>query len=191
MFTGIITNLGKLKSQEGAVFTFAAPRSFCRKISKGTSIAINGACLTVFRKTQQTFTVEIMPETLRRTSFERLQTSSLVNLELPATVQTFLSGHIVQGHVDGVGVVNRIVSQGNSKIFVISIPRSLSKYIVEKGSIAVNGISLTVIAAGSEDFTIGIIPYTWIHTMLHQLKVGDEVNLEVDILAKYSEKLLK
>lgn len=189
MFTGIITNLGKLQSKQGAVFTFAASPPVCRKISTGTSIAVNGACLTAVRKTRQTFTVEIMPETLRRTGLGKLQTGDLVNLELPATAKTFLSGHIVQGHVDGAGTIKKIVSRGNSRILSISIPKALAKYLADKGSIAVNGISLTIISAKPNYFKVGIIPYTWEHTMLHQIKIGGQVNIEVDLLAKYLEKL--
>lgn len=189
MFTGIITHLGRLQSKEGAVFTFAASPSLYRKISKGTSIAVNGACLTVLRKSRQTFSVEIMPETQNRTMLGSLQVKNLVNLELPVTAETFLSGHVVQGHVDGVGAITKIVRQGNSKILTINIPKSLAKYVANKGSVAVNGISLTVISAKPTYFTAGIIPYTWTHTMLHRAKVGDKVNLEVDILAKYLEKL--
>lgn len=190
MFTGIITNLGKLKSKRDAAFAFEASPSFCRKISKGTSIAVNGACLTVIEKNYDTFAVEIMPETQNRTMLGKLRTNDLVNLELPATAETFLSGHIVQGHIDGVGVIKKIVPQGNSKILSISIPKPLAKYIADKGSVAVNGISLTIISTKLNYFTVGIIPYTWEQTMLHQIKIGNRVNIEVDILAKYLEKLL-
>ncbi len=189
MFTGIISHLGKLKSKRNAVFTFRAEKSFCRKIKKGTSIAVNGVCLTVTQNALASFTVEIMPETKRRTMLGNLEVGSLVNLELPATPQNFLSGHIVQGHIDSVGTVKRIVPQGNSRILIISIPKTLNKYLVEKGSVAVNGISLTIINAKPGFFTVGIIPYTWRHTSLQEIKVGDLVNLEVDILAKYLEKL--
>lgn len=189
MFTGIITNLGKLQSQQGAVFTFKASPAFCRKISKGTSIAVNGTCLTAVRKTRQSFTVEIMPETLQRTMLGKLQAGDLVNLELPATAQTFLSGHILTGHIDGTGRIKKIIRSGNSKVMTIAISPLLSKYLVPKGSINVNGISLTVILVKPGWFTVGIIPHTWHQTMLPNVRVGDAVNIEVDILAKYLEKL--
>lgn len=191
MFTGIITNLGKLQSRGGAVFTFAASPSFGRKISKGTSVAVNGACLTVVKTNKQAFTVEIMPETRNRTMLGKLRINDLVNLELPATPETFLSGYLVQGHIDGIGVIKKIIPRGSSKILTITIPKPLAKYVVEKGSIAVNGISLTVISAKPNSFTVGIVPYTWKQTMLHKVKIGLRVNIEVDILAKYLEKLLR
>ncbi|MBI2355863.1 MAG: riboflavin synthase, partial [Candidatus Doudnabacteria bacterium] len=190
MFTGIISNLGQLKDKNGGAFTFKASADFCQRISKGTSIAINGACLTAVRKTQQTFTVEVMPETQERTMLGKLHAGNFVNLELPATPRTFLSGHLVQGHIDGVGAIEKIDRAGNSKILTISVAQPISKYIVEKGSIAVNGISLTIISVKPDYFTVGIVAHTWKQTMLNQIKVGDLVNLEVDILAKYLEKLL-
>lgn len=190
MFTGIINDLGKLKTKQGAVFTFEASSAFCRKVSKGVSIAVNGACLTAVGKTRRNFIVEIMPETLRRTALGKLQTGDLVNLELPATAQTFLSGHLVQGHVDGIGVISKIAPRGNSKILTVTVSQALSKYLVPKGSVAVNGISLTVISARRGRFTAGIIPHTWKNTTMRQTKIGGEVNVEIDILAKYLEKLL-
>jgi riboflavin synthase len=191
MFTGIITHLGKIQSIETTIITIQTDASLIRKIEKGTSIAINGICLTALEKPiSNTFAVEAMPETFRRTCLNALQKNDLVNLELPMTPQNFLAGHIVQGHVDGTGKVTSIQEEGNSKIIKISIPSKFEKYIIEKGSIALNGISLTVIQAQKNFFTVGIIPYTWTHTMLKNIQVGDEVNIETDIIAKYLEKLL-
>lgn len=190
MFTGIISHTGKLKKAQDSIFTFLAPKSFCKCIGKGTSIAINGVCLTMaYKLNLDSFSVEIMPETLKRSMFGKLKINDLVNLELPVTLNTLLSGHIVQGHVDGIGKIEEVKKEGESKILKISISKNLDKYIVEKGSIAVNGVSLTVIETTSLYFTVGIIPYTWDHTMLCQIKIGDLVNLEVDILAKYVESL--
>lgn len=192
MFTGIINYIGKFEDQKNASFTFLAPVAFCNKIKNGTSIAINGACLTVVDKpTKKAFSVEIMPETLNKTMLCHIKTNGLVNLELPLTPKALLSGHIVQGHVDGVGELKDITKKGNSYILKFFIPNTLFKYIVNKGSIAVNGISLTVIETGKNYFTVGVIPYTWAHTMLYTIKIGDFVNIEVDILAKYAENLLK
>lgn len=192
MFTGIITHLGKLTKKEGAIFTFSTDNFFCKKIADGTSVSVNGACLTVFKKpTDNSFSVKVMPETLNKTILKHVQINDLVNLELPVTPQSFLSGHIVQGHIDGVSKLLSISKQENSSTLKFSIFANLSKYIVEKGSIAVNGISLTVIKAGKDFFTVGIIPYTQDNTMLKIIKIGDFVNIEVDILAKYIEKLLK
>lgn len=192
MFTGIITHLGKLIKQDGSVFTFGTNQSFCKKIKRGMSVAVNGACFTVFKKpTKDSFSVEVMPETMNKTMLKHLKTDDLVNLEQPATPQSFLSGHIVQGHIDGVAKLLSIAKHENSYMLKFSILNSLSKYTVEKGSIAINGISLTIIGANKNYFTVGIIPYTWNNTMLHKIKTGDFVNTEVDILAKYAEKLLK
>lgn len=191
VFTGIISNLGKLTKKEEAVFTFSIDKSFCKKMKDGTSIAINGVCLTVLKTTKKSFSVEIMPETEKKTALGQLKTADIVNLELPVTPQSLLSGHIVQGHIDGVAKLTSITKQDNSRLIKFSVPLSLSKYIAEKGSIAVNGISLTIIEAGKKYFTVGIIPYTWDNTMLKTIEAGNFVNIEVDILAKYLEKLLK
>lgn len=192
MFTGIITHLGKIVGIKKSVFTFIANPSFCKKISKGTSIAVNGICLTAFAKPAlNSFSIEIMPETEKKTALRQLKKGSMVNLELPVTPQSLLSGHLVQGHIDDLAKLTSITKQGNSRLLKFSIPVNLSKYISEKGSIAVNGISLTVIKATKSYFTVGIIPFTWNNTMLNTIKIGDYVNIEVDILAKYLENLQK
>ena len=191
MFTGIITHLGKIQSKNATSITIQADASIIRKIEKGTSIAVNGTCLTVSDKPiSNIFSAEVMPETCRRTCLNTLQKNDLVNLELSMTPQSFLAGHIVQGHIDGTGEITSIQEEGNSKILKITIPAKLEKYIVEKGSIALNGISLTVIQAQKTFFTVGIIPFTWSHTMLKNIQVGTQVNIETDIIAKYLEKLL-
>ena len=190
MFSGIIKYLGKLQKKEDNLFTFEAPNSLCQKLDQGTSIAVNGICLTVLIKTGNSFTVEVMPETLNRTMLINLKKDDIVNLELPVTPKTFLSGQIIQGHIDGIGKVLKVVEDKNGKILEFSVPINLSRYIVEKGSIAVNGVSLTVIDTEKDCFTVGIIPFTWNNTMFHTLNLGDLVNIEVDILAKYMEKLI-
>lgn len=191
VFTGIISHLGKLTRKDGSVFTFNADRGFCKEIKKGISISVNGVCLTALRQpTGNSFLVEVMPETSKKTTLENLQKDNLVNLELPATPQTYLSGHIVQGHIDGISKLLDIKIQGNSRILKFSAS-SFTKYLVPKGSVAINGISLTIIDAEKNYFTIGIIPFTWENTMLHTLKTGDFVNIEVDILIKYLEKIIK
>ncbi len=191
MFTGIITNLGKVTSKSKNKLIIKTDQVFIGKLSKGTSIAIDGICLTVVDLMKNSFSIDFMPETEEKTNIKYLKISDLVNLELPATADSFLSGHIVQGHVDEVAKLETITEEGNSYILKFSIPKDLSKYIVEKGSIAVNGISLTVIDIGDNFFTVGIIPHTWNKTMLHTIKSGNYVNIEVDILAKYLEKLIK
>ncbi len=189
MFTGIITYIGKLEKKEKQVFTFSAPADLVKRVQKGTSIAVNGCCLTVIGISGNTFSFEVMPETQKKTMLGSLKTEQIVNLELPVSVATLLSGHIVQGHVDGVGSIQKIDQKGISQILTISVPQELIRYIAVKGSITVNGISLTVVEVNNAGFTVGIIPRTWEHTMLHAVKIDDKVNIEVDILAKYIEKL--
>lgn len=192
MFTGIITHLGKVESIYNSKYTFSADSSFFKQVRGGSSVSVNGVCLTVISNPKSNrFTVEVMPETARKTMLVNLAIGDMVNLELPATYKTFLSGHIVQGHVDGVGTSIEIIKEENSRILTIGIDKELTSYIVEKGSISVNGISLTVISIGESYFTVGIIPYTWKHTMLYTIRIGDRVNIEVDIIAKYVEKLLR
>jgi len=191
MFTGIISNLGEIKSFQNSLITVKADRSLIKQVKNGDSVAVNGGCLTVIDKRADLFQVEVMPETLKRTALGGLKSGDIVNLELAMKAADRFAGHIVQGHIDGVATVKSIKQKGNSRLFTFEVPKQLGRYIVEKGSIAVNGISLTVIDASNKTFTVGIIPYTWRHTMLSSAKVGDRVNIEVDILAKYLEKLEK
>lgn len=201
MFTGIITHIGRIQDISATKLTVDTGKDFASKLTIGSSVAIDGVCLTVISYHNSSFEVSLMPETKARTNIKYLKSLDLVNLELPATQDTFFSGHIVQGHIDGVARLVGVVKKGNSRILKFSMPNTLSKYIVEKGSIAVDGVSLTVIEAGenyvreakesSAYFTVGIVPYTWDKTMLHTLKRGDFVNIEVDILAKYLERLVK
>lgn len=191
MFTGIIEHRGTIARKDGARYTVRAPKAVVAKLKHGTSIAVNGACLTVVGKKKDSFAIEVMPETEKRTTFGALFEGSRVNLELPATAATFLSGHIVQGHIDGVGTVKKIAREGNSRRIAIEIPGALSNYIVKKGSIAVQGVSLTVVDIRGKLCTVGIIPFTYSHTTLGTLRVGDRVNLEADVLAKYVERMAK
>ena len=191
MFTGIISHLGKVKSFQNNQLSVRVDRSLIKQVKNGDSVAVNGVCLTVIDKRADLFQVEVMPETLKRTALGGLKSGDIVNLELAMKAADRFAGHIVQGHIDGVATVKSIKQKGNSRLFTFEVPKQLGRYIVEKGSIAVNGISLTVIDASNKTFTVGIIPYTWRHTMLSSAKVGDRVNIEVDILAKYLEKLEK
>lgn len=191
MFTGIITHLGKVQKKSESELTIKTDTELVKKLTKGTSIAIDGICLTVVSKKADIFSINFMPETAKKTNIQYFTTGTEINLELPATVDTLFSGHIVQGHIDETGKITSIVEEGNSRIFSFTISKELNKYIVEKGSIAVNGISLTVISISKAGFTVGIIPHTWRYTMLHAAKVDDVVNLEVDVLAKYIEKLIQ
>lgn len=191
MFTGIITHLGKVVEKTDTRLVIAPEKGFLDSFEKGLSVSIDGICLTVVSFYKKDFTIDFMPETAKKTNIEQLQVDDTVNLELPARGDTFLSGHVVQGHVDGVGTIKEIKEEGNSYLFTFSIPEALTKYIVKKGSITVNGISLTVIDITKDSFSVGIIPHTWERTMLHTAKIGDKVNIEVDVLAKYIEKLVK
>lgn len=193
MFTGIISELGKvkniLKDGKNTVFAISASKS-CKGLKIGDSIAVNGACHTVVKKTAKTFSVESMPETLKRTNLVLLKIGDGVNLEKPVKVSDSLDGHIVTGHIDGLAKITKIKPVKNSVIFEFQLQRGLSKFIVEKGSIALDGISLTVISIQKNKLTVGIIPHTIKVTNLKEKKVGDLVNVETDILAKHVAKLL-
>jgi len=191
MFTGIIEQTGRIIDKTDAKLVIQAEPVFAAKLAIGASVAVDGICLTVTSLKPAAFGVDVMPQTVERTNLKYLKTGDLVNLELPATASSLLSGHIVQGHIDDIARLETVINQGNSQVLKFSLPESLAKYVVEKGSIAVNGISLTVIETGSNYFTVGIIPHTWESTMLRVIKTGDYVNIEVDILAKYIESLLK
>lgn len=189
MFTGIVVEKGRVleASQETLVIeSWLALEG----AAAGDSIAVNGACLTVTSMAEGRFTVDVTPETLRRTNLGDLQVGSPVNLEPSLAYGGKVGGHLVQGHVDAVGVVSDITSEGNSRLLSIAAPKEIMRYVVEKGFIAVDGISLTVAALDEAGFTVAVIPYTDEHTTLGERKPGDRVNLEADILAKYTERLL-
>lgn len=190
MFTGIISHLGKVVEKTNNRLIIETESELINKLHNGISVAVSGICLTVVSYDKNSFVIDFMPETAKKTNIQYLQNNCLVNLELPATIETFLAGHMVQGHVDEVGKIIDIKHVDNSRLFTFKISKKISKYIVEKGSIAVNGISLTVIDIKDDYFTVGIIPHTWNKTMLHSANAGDSVNLEVDVIAKYLEKLL-
>jgi len=190
MFTGIVTHLGRIKEKTAGKLVVITPTDFFSKLTLGMSVAVDGICLTVTNlQKRDEFSIDFMPETENKTNIRYLRKNDLVNLELPVTPETLLAGHIVQGHIDGVAQIQKIEEQKNSRLLTFSFDPKFMKYVVEKGSIALNGISLTVISAGKDFFTVGIIPHTWDATMLHETKEGDFVNVEVDIIAKYVERL--
>ena len=154
------------------------------------SICVNGACLTVVARDEIGFEMDVVPETLRRTNLGALVEGSMVNLERSLAANGRLGGHVVQGHVDGLGVVEEIRAEGGAQIFRVTAPDELMRYIVEKGFIGMDGISLTVVEVLNSAFTISVIPYTLENTNLQVRETGESVNLEVDILAKYVESLL-
>ncbi|MET9658301.1 riboflavin synthase [Streptomyces sp. NPDC006510] len=193
MFTGIVEELGEVtaveKLDDASRFRLRGP-VVTEGAKHGDSIAVNGVCLTVVELGDGEFTADVMAETLNRSSLGALDTGSRVNLERPMAVGGRLGGHIVQGHVDGTGrIVERRVSE-NWEIVKISLPAELTRYVVEKGSITVDGVSLTVVDAGPDYFTISLIPTTLALTTLGIKEPGDPVNLEVDVIAKYVERLL-
>lgn len=200
MFTGIVSELGTLVAVEatdgGAVFRVNAPAT-CDGLTIGDSIAVNGVCLTAISVDGDRFTVEAISETLRRTNLGDLNTGSSVDLERPVEAAGGrFDGHVVQGHVDGVGIVRRIETEGSSKRIRVTSPPALARYLVEKGSVTVDGVSLTITAVSAIDvnepwFEIALIPFTLEVTVLGQKTVGDRVNLEADILAKYVERLME
>jgi riboflavin synthase len=194
LFTGIIQTTGRLERREasgaGARLTIATPRAL-PALAIGESIAVNGACLTVVAKRGSRFSVDVSPETLRRTTLAALAPGTRVNLERAVRVGDRLGGHLVQGHIDGVGTLDAIKPDGDWTLYRFRGPRTLSPYLVEKGSIAVDGVSLTVSACRGPSFTIALIPHTLAETTLGELRPGDRVNLEADVLLKHIESMLR
>ena len=189
MFTGIVEEVGVVAKISGNAMTVRASK-VTGDLKLGDSIAVNGACLTAVSCGRNEFSVDLTPETMRRTSLGQLSVGRPVNLERALLASDRMGGHIVQGHVDGTGRVMSTKPEGDSIIFRIRVPKRLHRYIVEKGFVAVDGISLTVVKRGASSFTMAVIPYTLNNTNLASLSVGDRVNLEADILAKYIESLL-
>jgi riboflavin synthase len=195
MFTGLIAELGRItaveKGESSAVFTIAAPQ-LISQIALGDSVAVNGVCLTATSITGDAFTADVMVQTLAVTSLSQLSVGSPVNLELAAMLNTRMGGHMVQGHVDGVATVVGLTPGENWAQFEISVPEKLAKYIVNQGSICLDGVSLTVgeINDSNNVVTVWLIPETLERTNLSTKKSGDLINVEVDVLAKYVERLL-
>ncbi|MFV0130911.1 riboflavin synthase [Streptomyces sp. HMX112] len=193
MFTGIVEELGEVTAVEelGDASRFRLRGPLVTDGAKhGDSIAVNGVCLTVVDTADGEFTADVMAETLKRSSLGALRPGSRVNLERPMAVGGRLGGHIVQGHVDGTGTVVAREPSENWEMVTVSLPPELSRYVVEKGSITVDGVSLTVVDAAPGHFTISLIPTTLALTTLGVKQPGDPVNLEVDVIAKYVERLL-
>jgi riboflavin synthase len=188
MFTGLVQELGTVAAVDEARLSVQA--AVTGDLREGDSVAVNGVCLTVAALTDGTFTADVMPETLRRSSLGSLQEGSPVNLELPLRATDRLGGHFVQGHVDGIGTVGEAREEGTARVVRVEAEPDLLRYVVEKGSIAVDGVSLTVAALEEGAFTVSLIPETLQRTNLGGVSPGDRVNLEVDVLAKYVERLL-
>jgi riboflavin synthase len=188
MFTGIVEEIGQVISAADNRLVIAAPK-ICPKLQPGDSVDVNGACLTVTEFDRASFSVDVMEETLERTTLGRLKSGDRVNLETALTLQKPLGGHLVQGHVDTTGEVESLVKHVESTVVRLATPPDIMYYVVEKGFIAVNGISLTVTGRDERGFDVSIVKFSMQNTNLSDLKVGDQVNLEADIIAKYVEQL--
>jgi len=193
MFTGIIKKLStveKVESKGGSLFvTIKIPAKW--KVWEGESISINGVCSTVRSFAKSSFEVEYMPETIKKTTVGGFQKGTAINLEKSLKLNDLLDGHLVQGHVDTTGKVTEVRKVKSSKVIKIRIPKQFMKFIAEKGSIAVDGISLTVVQSRADWFTVSLVSYTLDNTNLGAIKVGEAVNIETDVIAKYVEKLLR
>ena len=194
MFTGIITELGVVKRarlRKGLLSLEITAPATARKLAVGDSVAINGVCLTAVSSSRRLFRTEAMAETVSRSTLGALTRGSRVNLELPVRVADRLGGHLVQGHVDGVAVVTRIEPEDASLRVWLRPGAELMRYIVDKGSIGLDGVSLTVVEAGVETFQVALIPHTLGATTLDSLRRGSQVNIEVDLIAKYVDRLAR
>ncbi|MGC8842644.1 MAG: riboflavin synthase [bacterium] len=189
MFTGIIEEIGKVKrvSRKGnGLLLEVEAHTLHQDVRAGDSVSVNGVCLTVMEKRKDTLLFYASQESLRRTNLSKLRVGEEVNLESALTLNKRMGGHIVQGHIDGVGRIRKIVRRGEEMRMEISVDKELHPYLVSKGSIAVDGISLTIAEVSKDAFEVVIVPYTYNYTNLKRRKVGDIVNLEIDVLAKYA-----
>jgi riboflavin synthase len=192
MFTGLIADLGSVtalqRDEDGATLRIAS--RLASALEEGDSIAVNGVCLTATAVDADGFGAQAMNETLARSSLGRLRAGSVVNLELPLRAADPLGGHVVQGHVDGLATVRTVREEGFSRVLEIDLEPQLSRYLVEKGSVAIDGVSLTVSAVDERGFAVSLIPETLSRTNLGRIGTGSTVNIEVDILAKHLERLI-
>ena len=188
MFTGIVEEVGIVRSSVRGGLTIAA-QTVMPTLQVGGSISVNGACLTVTVLKPDAFTVDVVPETRRRTNLASLRPGDSVNLERPLRADGRMDGHIVQGHVDQTGTITEISADGEALLVRFDAPQQIMRYIVAKGFVAVDGVSLTVVHCDDNGFSVTVIPHTRDHTVFGSRTVGDAVNVEVDILAKYVERL--
>ncbi len=188
MFTGIIEEVGTVKSLHLGRLTISAAEVL-RETRPGDSINVNGACLTVATMSDNSFSVDVMAETLRRTNIGALALGQGVNLERALAADGRFGGHFVQGHVDGTGKIASMVPEGEAVLMGVTAPPEIMRYLVEKGYVAVDGISLTIVRCGANSFTISLVAHTLRSTTLQSKRVGDVINLEVDIMAKYVERM--
>ncbi len=192
-FTGLIEALGTIERVQrvgqGRKLVIAAPL-IAGGVAIGDSVAVNGVCLTVVQANSSRLIVEVVPETVRRSTISQLQPGTSVNLERAMRADARFGGHIVAGHVDGMGTVAHIGREDNAVLLTVNVVSELIRYVVAKGSIAIDGVSLTVMDVGRASFRVSVIPHTAAETTLHQIKVGNKVNLELDQLGKYVDNLL-
>src|SRR5688572_8030642 len=192
MFTGLVADKGTVTAVDATAdgVRLAVETALVPEIAEGDSVAVNGVCLTATSIADGRFSADVMHETLRRSSLAEVAEGAEVNLELPLRASDRLGGHVVQGHVDGLGTIREVREDGFSRVVEISAPADTLRYVVEKGSIAVDGISLTVASVTDDAFSVALIPETLERTNLGAASPGQPVNLEVDVLAKYVEKLV-
>jgi riboflavin synthase len=194
MFTGIIEEVGKIKKiQKGSqsIKLTIEANKVLEDSKIGDSISTNGVCLTITEMSKSHFSVDVMYETMHRTNIKDMQTGSLLNLERALTLNTRLGGHLVSGHIDGLGKIKSGRQEDIAKVFTIETDEKLLKYVIAKGSIAIDGISLTVVEVLNNTFSVSIIPHTQNQTTLFSKKIGETVNIECDLIAKHVEKLLE
>lgn len=193
MFTGIVETVGSVKSirrKDKAIELFIDSALICEDLKLGDSISVNGVCLTATSIAKPQFSVDVIHETIRSSSLNKLTSNSKVNLERAMPMNGRFGGHIVSGHVDGVGTIRKILNDGNSIIYTIEAPENVMRYTIDKGSITIDGISLTVASVSERSFQVAIIPFTASETTLSLRKVGDTVNLESDLVGKFIEKMV-
>lgn len=192
MFSGIVEGLENAvkikKNDQSMEVTLPVPKNW--SIKTGDSVSIDGICSTVKEAKDKTFSVYYMPETIRKTNLSKVSETHQFNLERSLRLNSFLGGHLVSGHIDATAKVLKITTEQDALIVIFTIDSSCARYIIYKGSIAVNGVSLTIVDVDKDSFMVSLIPYTQTHTNLGFLKVGDVVNIEVDLIAKYVEKML-
>ncbi|BEU88101.1 riboflavin synthase [Selenomonas sp. TAMA-11512] len=189
MFTGIVEELGTLRSFQAGRMVIAA-KSVLEGTAIGDSIAVNGICLTVTSMDSSSFSADVMPETLRRTSLEGMGAGTPLNLERALTLSSRLGGHIVSGHIDGTGTITGFTDEGNASVMTVKAGAALLRYIIPKGSVCLDGISLTVVDVAADRFSVSLIPHTRAITNLAVRKEGDAINIETDVVAKYIERFV-
>lgn len=191
MFSGIIQKTAKaekIKRQaDNLRIQFQSSKAFT--VKAGDSVSVDGICSTVEQNNGKSFSFYYMPETLKKTTLANITNSHTFNLEKPLTLKSLIGGHLVSGHIDTTAELKSIATQGESKLIKFRLDHKFTKYIIYKGSIAINGVSLTIVSVGKDFFSVSIIPYTQKHTNFKQLRIGDFVNIELDLIAKYLEKL--